>query len=157
MPKFNDSNNIPALLEDGDYIYTVTEFSSKVMQAGKTSGSDAYEMTVKIAPTGKPIPVLLIDHPSCDWKIDTFVKSAGVQLAKGQGFEFIKTRAEHSGVPWVDPIGLRGWCHVSVKTIPANPPKYPNTRDVNEVAVFYTDKEKLSRDTTVTQSESKWD
>lgn len=142
MPTFNDSQNIPPLLDPGDYVFKVVAFECKLSQGTKTRGSDVFELELAIEPTGKIVYERLIDHPSCNWKIDVFLKSAGIVLAKGQSFEFRKDMAESNNVPWVNPLGLRGWCRLGHKTLPASG-TYPE-RTVNEVTVFYTDKAKLS-------------
>jgi hypothetical protein len=139
MPKFNDSENIPALLPEGDYVFTVIGFECKISQGAKTRGSDQFEVEITIAPAGKRVIETLTDHPSCDWKIDTFLKSAGIKLAKGESFEFRKDMAEKSGVKWINPLGLRGWCRLFVEEYEKNGQK----RKTNNVATFYTDKAKL--------------
>ena len=140
MPVFNDSNNIPELLPAGDYVFCVVGFTAGFSTGPKTQGADKYELELELEPSGKTITENLIDHASCAWKIDTFLKSSGAKLAKGEPFEFIKSKAESAGVKWINPIGLRGWCHVVVEEY--------NKRDGtkgkgNKVSVFYVDKPKL--------------
>ena len=149
MPKFNDSENQAPIQPDGDYIFRVIEFSSGISAGSKTRGSDDYKLTLELEPSGAKVNERLIDHPSCDWKIDTFLKSAGVQIAKGAAFEFQENRAIASGVPFINPIGLRGWCRIHTETYakkgePAED-KGKWTGKSNKVAIFYTDKPKLPR------------
>lgn len=143
MPVFKDSNNIPPLLPEGDYIFCCLDFESKISQGNKTRGSDTFELTLEIEPSGKKVPCTLIDHPTCDWKIDCFLKAAGVALKKGESFDFRQDVANAAGLVYVDARGLRGWCHLTQKTLPPKPDKPALT--VNEIQIFYTDKPKLPR------------
>ena len=142
MPKFNDSENIPPLLPEGDYVFCVTDFDSKISQGAKTRGSDMFELTLAIEPTGKQVYDNLIDHSTCGWKIDTFLKSAGVKLAKGESFEFRQDLANANAVKWVNPLGLRGWCRLVQEELP--PKEGRKALTVNKVATYYTDKAKIS-------------
>lgn len=142
MPTFNDSNNIPAVLAEGDFIFCVTGYNSKISQGQKTRGSDVFELELEIEPSEKRIIEHLIDHPSCNWKIDCFLKSAGVKLAKGEAFEFSESKAQGAGCKYVDPIGLRGWCRVTQEIVPPRDGKKEFT--VNKIGTFYTDKPKLA-------------
>lgn len=144
MPTFKDSNGIPPLLPPGDYVFCVVDFEIGISSGGKTRGADKFDMTLEIEPNGNKVNEVLIDHDLCDWKIDTFLKSSGIKLAKGQAFQFREDTAKEQGVPWVNPIGLRGWCRVKQETMPKTE-QYPNPRTVNKVDVFYVDKEKLAR------------
>jgi hypothetical protein len=156
MPTFNDQDNkVFVLVPPGDYIFCVVKFESTMSKGAKTSGSDCYEMELEIENRGPGAIVYasLIDHPSCDWKIDNFIKCTGVKeqynLVKGTPFEFIKTAAESKDVTWVNPLGLRGWCSVSHEAMMKNgqtvmgPDNKPKMRAV--LAVFYTDKPKLPK------------
>lgn len=141
MPVYTDQTNKPALLPEGDYIFEVTKFECGISNGGKTSGSDKYEVTVRIDQHGNTINENLIDHPSCAWKLDCFVKCCGVQIAKGERFEFRQDLAQANDCRWVNPIGLRGWCRVIQETYTRKDGK-PGS--ANQIAVFYTDKEKLA-------------
>jgi hypothetical protein len=151
MPVFNDSNNIPPLAPEGDYVFTVKAFEIGISQGPKTRGADKFTLELDLEPPGQ-CTESLIDHAATSWKIDCFLKSAGVKLAKGQAFEFRKDAAESQGVLWVNPLGLRGWCKVIQDTIP---PKTEEDKKaiaagtkkplvVNRVAVFYTDRPKVA-------------
>lgn len=143
MPVFKDSNNIPPLLPEGDYVFCVVEFDSKISNGPKTRGSEQYELTLEIEPTGKRVFEILTDHPSTNWKIDCFLKAAGVKLAKNESFEFREDVARSSNVTFVDPLGLRGWCRLIQDQLPPREGKSAMT--VNKVQVFYTDKAKVER------------
>jgi hypothetical protein len=142
MPQFNDSENKTfELLPPGDYVFQVTEFEIGISNGGKTSGSDKYDMKLAIDKgDGVFVEVRenMIDHPSCAWKIDTFLKSAGVDIKKGDAFEFRQDVAQDKDVLFVDPIGLRGWCHIKNEAGTNDP-----TKKFNKVSTFYTTKEKL--------------
>lgn len=141
MPVFNDSDSIPALLPEGDYVFWVAGLECKISNGKKTCGCDQFALELRIEPTNKPVYETLTDHPSCSWKIDTFLKSAGVRLAKGEAYDFREEVARASGVKFVNPLGLRGWCHLIEDTLPPKPDRKPLT--INKVGVFYTDKPKL--------------
>ena len=140
MPKFNDSENRAPFQPEGDYVFCVTEFEIGISNGQKTAGCEKYEVTLEIEGPGNQVFENMIDHESCSWKIDTFLKSAGVKLAKGEAFEFRKDTAERKGVRWVNPLGLRGHCRLIVEEYEKNGQK----RKTNRVAVFYTDKPKLA-------------
>jgi hypothetical protein len=138
MPVFKDSENQKPFVPPGDYIFRVVDFEIGISTSQKTNGSEKYELEVELEGQGKKVQTLLIDHESCAWKLDTFLKSAGVQLRRGEAYDFRKDRAEATGVRWVNPIGLRGWCKVGTKPGLKDPSK-----TFNEIEVFYTDREKL--------------
>jgi hypothetical protein len=145
MPTFNDQNNIPPIVPEGDYVLAVTEFQIGLSKGNKTKGCEAYEVKFTVEDHGNTVYETLTDHPSCSWKIDTFLKSAGVKLTKGERFDFNKAVAESNGIRWVDPIGLR--CHAKLFI-----ERY-NEKDRNKVATFYTDKPALARATPVTEED----
>ena len=108
MPVFTDSENNFRVVDEGDYILTVFEFSTGLSSGQKTSGSEKFEVTYLIGDTGAHLKENLIDHESCLWKIDAFLKACGIRnLKKGQAFHFEKDTAERLGVPWINPMGLR--------------------------------------------------
>ena len=139
MPTFNDSENKLIFQPPGDYIFTVISHESKVSKGPKTSGSPTDEMKLELASKdGKTTSVCyetLIDNPSCSWKYDTFLKSSNVKVAKGASFQL---SADPEVVGAINPLGLRGWCNVSLET-------QQNGKQRNKVTMFYTDKEKLAR------------
>jgi hypothetical protein len=138
MPTFNDSQNVPQLLPDGDYIFCVADFEIGLSTGGKTNGCEKYEVELEIEPSGKKVLEFMVDHPTCAWKIDTFLKSCGVKLTKGESFDFREDVAKEKGIRWVNPIGLRGWCCLKSEPSSKDPKKI-----FNKVAIFYTEKTKL--------------
>ncbi len=137
MPTFNDSNNKLMFQPPGDYVFTVVKHEAKISNGSKTAGAPADNLTLEIKAKNGTTSVLyetLIDHPSVSWKYDTFLKSAGVQLNKGEMFELT---ADPNAINAINPIGLRGWCHVLVDEWQG--------KKKNKVDVFYTDREKLPR------------
>jgi len=144
MPIFQDSENYYALVPAGDYILCVYEFSSDLSSGKKTAGSKRYNITFNIEGTDSRIKESLIDHESCGWKIDTFLKSCGIRnLEKGQGWEFEKDEAEKTGRPWINPMGLR--CHAALVHDSYMTPR-GDEKTKNKVSAFYTDREYLAPD-----------
>lgn len=147
MPVFkNQENKVSVLLPPGDYIYTVVNYESGLQTGnGKTAGSPFWELHLEITDPKKQTASVyerLIDHPSCDFKIDTFLKSAGVQLDPGTSFEFDERIAMESGYQHVDVIGLRGWCALVVDEYDK---KGGGTAKRNKVSAFLTNRPKLGR------------
>ena len=147
MPTFRDSDNLPPLLPAGDYIYKVVEFSSGISAGGKTSGSDKYELVLEF-PGGAKCRENLIDHDSCSWKIDTFLKSAGVKIPKGAEFKFtIDERGDDVSI--INPLGLKGSCKLRIENYPKKGEDKEKpatwTGKSNRVEIFYTDKPKIPR------------
>jgi len=140
MPVFNDQSNRVPIVDDGDYIFCLVGFEAKLSSGGKTSGSEMFEIELELEPSGAKCYENLIDHDSCAWKLDTFLKSAGIKLTKGQSWDFRKSVAEESQCLWVDPMGLRGWCRVSVEEYTT---QKGEKRKKNRVVTFYDDKPKL--------------
>lgn len=137
MPVFNDSESIPQTVPNGDYIVRVEAIDYGISAGGKTSGSPIYKLKLRVEPFGCLVWEHLIDHELTGWKIDTFLKSCGVKIAKGDAFEFDKADAEKHKRTWVNVVGLRGWATLSTETY--------NDKQRNKVAVWITTKEKLPR------------
>ncbi len=139
MPVFGDRENPFKAVPNGDYILCVVGFECAISSGGKTAGANKYEVEFEVegppAVNGARVFENLIEHESCDWKIDAFLKSAGVALAKGEAFEFRADLAEASGVRWVNPLGLRVWATVRNEDYKGR--MYP------KVAAFITNKPKL--------------
>ena len=127
MPKhkFRNSQPIPEILEDGDYILRVVECEESISKGRKTNGAPQLELKLKEESTGKIIYETLIFDESLEWKIDCFIQCFGIEAEEGEDLEL---EAD-------DMIGLRGW--VALKT------EEYNDKKRNRVAMFYIDKEKL--------------
>jgi hypothetical protein len=153
MPVFHDSENRPpaVLFKPGDYKFTVTDFEIGMSNGGKTSGCPQYSMALSVdVDKGATVYETLTDdsdkgkNSKCAWRIDTWLKCCGVKLAKGQSFEFRQDEANTNGVPWVNPIGLRGWAAFHQESY--IPKGSTEPRFSMKVRTFYTDKEKLPPD-----------
>ena len=145
MPTYKGKENQAfVLLPVGDYQFEVTGMESGLQTgSGKTAGSPYWEMKLSIIGKGATVFERLIDHPVCDFKIDTFLRSTGAAPPLGQAFEFMETAAAESGCAWIDPIGLRGWCHLIVDDYTPAGEKVP--RKKNKVGAFLTDRPKIAR------------
>lgn len=146
MPKYTDAESSFKIIPEGDYILAVCEFHICLSTGAKTKGCDKYEVTFVVEGQDTKVKEQLLDHPSCSWKIDTFLKSAGIRkLAKGQDFEFDEDTADEKDVTWVNPMGLRCAAHVIVDETYISPTtKQPVPK--NRVSVFYTDRPALPPD-----------
>src|SRR4029450_503655 len=116
MPIFRDAEPTGTIVPEGEYVLSVKRFEQNLSTGAKTKGSDMYEVVFEIEPGKGQCIERLIDHPSTDWKIDLFLKSAGVQLTKGQPYEFNLERAKAKNARWVNPLGLRCWAHVVIES-----------------------------------------
>jgi hypothetical protein len=145
MPTFKNAENKTQseLVPDGDYVFCVVDFEQGLSSGDKTNGATMFELTLELENTKAVIYENLIDHESTGWKLDTFLKSCGIQLKEGQAYEFRSDLAEQAGVTWVNPIGLRGWCRIETQGY--TPKGATAIRKVNKVATYYTDREKLPR------------
>lgn len=144
MPVFKDQENKTLkLLPPGDYVFRVKTFDSGLQKAGKTTGSPFWKLHLEIEGHESTVFERIIDHPSCDHKIDTFLKCSGVTVPKGTAFEFDPNAAEACGAIHIDIIGLRGWCSILVDEY--QPEGKTEKRKSNKVACFYTNKPKLPR------------
>lgn len=141
MPTFNDSENKVPFVPEADYILCVTDFEIGISNGSKTSGCEKYDVTFEVEGKGSKCFEQLIDHPNNIWKIDTFLKSAGITLKKGESYSFNKAEAEEKGIRWINPIGLRMWARLHVEEY--SPKGSTEKRKKNKVSCFYTDKAKL--------------
>lgn len=145
MPVFQDSESAYQVVPEGDYTLTVFEFMTDLSGGKKTSGCERFNIVFNIEGTNSKLRENLIDHKDCIWKIDAFLKSAGIRnLKKGQAFHFEKDKAEELGVPWINPMGLR--CQANV-----GHDKYTSQRSGKEVTknvvvTFYTDRDIVKPD-----------
>src|SRR5580692_8792833 len=112
MPQFNDSENKLMASKPGDYILRVLSFDKKLSKGAKTAGCELYEMKLGVEQNGSVVSEMfdnLIDHDSCHWRWDVFMKSCGVKIAKGESFSFDATDAAQQNIRHIDIRGLRGW------------------------------------------------
>lgn len=148
MPTFQDRESRGQIIKEQDGIFRVTAFKLSTLQRGPCSGAEMITLTLEIEGTGARFEENLIDHEKTGWKIDTFLKSAGIVMDKGQSFRW----ADDDIRPvWVNPIGLRGWCHVGLEEQESNTVKNADGSKKrftkNTIAIFYTDRPKLTRHT----------
>lgn len=130
MPKITykaEPNKTFELLPDGDYLVEIKEAEPCISQAQKYRGSDQFEFRFQDTITGATFNEWLTFHPELEWKVDNFITCFNFPASKG---EEIEIQAE-------DCIGRRGW--VKVGHYEKNGKKY------NQIAVYYTNKEKFSR------------
>lgn len=146
MPKFTDAENKTyILLPEGDYKYMVTDWEIGISTGPATAGSEKYTAKFTLIDhPGSELRETLIDHPKTGWKIDTFLKSAGIKPGKDEDFAFKPNEQSkcdpETGLLWINPIGLRGWCKLIQEDYVT---KAKTTIKINKVSIFYTDKEKL--------------
>ena len=166
MPTFNDSENKPprTIIPEQDCVFRVVAWETSISKGKKTGGCEALDLELDFfGKDGKPLCAgafeHLIDHPSCSWKIDCFLKSAGQQLRKGENFNWGPAPVGGHG-RYIDPLGLRGWCKVAVDTYtPSNAAMGANgqalpgqSRQKNVVVTFYTDRTKIAPDEALRQA-----
>lgn len=145
MPIFNDQENRPPYVEDGDYVLRVIGFEIGMSNGERTRGSEKYTINFEVEGKGTEIYDYLIDNPKTSWRIDTFLKSCGIKLPKGTEFTFNQEEAKSKNIQWIDLLGLR--CHAKVyidKYIGGDGKEYKT----NKIALYYTDKPALPPDKT---------
>lgn len=126
--------------EPGDYIFEVVEVETGISAGQKTRGCRTTTLKMILEPDNVRCRDVLYFHPSMGWKVDTFVKSAGLDVKVGQAPEELKPGNERLLV------GLRGWCTVSVEEWrPDGAPADAPPRKSNRVEVWLTNKGKLER------------
>lgn len=144
MPTYQDSESAFQIVPEGDYILAVCDYSSDLSGGQKTRGCERFNLVFNIEGTHSKLRETFIDHESCIWKLDTFLKSAGIRkLKKGQGWHFEKDKAEELGVPWINPMGLRCHAHVVQDNYTGS---MGNTVTKNKVSNFFTDRSALPPD-----------
>jgi hypothetical protein len=146
MPVFqNQDNKTFVVLPPGDYTFEVVGMESGIQTGtGKTAGSPFWELKLSIEKRdGAMVFERLIDHPTCNFKIDTFLKCTGAAPAHGVAFDFQQDAAESAGILWIDPVGLRGWCHLIEDEFTPKGATKPIKK--NKVGSFLTDRPKLAR------------
>ena len=122
------------LLPNGDYILEVVGYECTISNTPKTRGSEV--ITVKVRAEGRHAvwKEKLILHPSCDWKIDVFLKCMNAAPVKGMEIDLAENMI----------MGLRGWATVGQREYKAQSGEMKKT---NEVVAWITNKEKLTRAT----------
>lgn len=145
MPVFTDSEFAYQTVPEGDYVLTVFEFTTDLSSGKKTNGCERFNVVFNIEGTSSKVRETLIDHESCLWKIDAFLKACGIRsLKKGQAFHFEKERAEELEVPWINPMGLR--CHAQLGIDTYTSQRSGKEVEKNVVNTYYIDKEALKPD-----------
>ena len=143
MPTFKDSENKQLSSPPGDYILRVLSFDKKLSRGAKTAGCELYEMKLGVEKNGNVVSELydnLIDHESCHWRWDVFLKSCGVKIVKDESYTLDSNDATQQNIRHVNILGLRGWATIGMKKAQnaGETPKY------NEVVAWITNKEKLA-------------
>jgi hypothetical protein len=140
--QFKDSDNkVFELLTPGDYVAEVKSCEFGIQSGGKTNGAENMELKFGFDGHEAGAFETLIFHPSCEWKIDTFVKSMNLLIdgrapRKGENIDF----TEHMVV------GLRGWVTVKTEVYEKKGDERGKpTGKANRIAVFITNKEKLAK------------
>lgn len=145
MPIFQDSEASYPVVPEADYNLTVFSWKHDLSTGQKTSGCPRYNVVFLIEGTESKVKDQLIDHPSCAWKIDHFLKACGLRkLAKGFEFEFSKEAAEERGVYWINPMGLRCRAHLIQDTY--RPTNGGDERTNNKVSIYFTEAPVLAPD-----------
>ena len=147
MPEYTDSKEPKFYVPPGRYILCATEYAVKYRQTGKTAGSQEFEVKMEIESQGCAINEYFILHSSTIWRVEAFIRAAGIVLKKGQGWSFIKNEGLDKGWQWIDLIGLR--VHAQLIQDPQ-----PNGRIYNKVSVYYSDKGFLPKRVMAEQAES---
>lgn len=123
----NEQNRTFEVLPEGDYIAEVIEAEVGISNGSRTRGADTIELKLKEISSGATFYETLIFHPSCDWKVDTFVNCMGMAAQPGEEIDLSEENI----------IGRRGWVRLYED-------EYQGKKK-NKVRVYYTDKEKVSR------------
>jgi hypothetical protein len=134
MPKINYKqapNKTYELLPEGDYLVEIVSGEPGLSQANKYRGADQFELKFEVKEPAKAVGSTFMDwltfHPDLDWKVDNFLTCFNYGAKAGEEVEVTLEQC----------IGLRGL--VKVTQYEKNGKKY------NQIAVYYTDKEKFSR------------
>ncbi|MEL0098700.1 MAG: hypothetical protein VW907_04015 [Opitutae bacterium] len=129
MPKYTykGRESLPDCVDPGDYIVRVIEAEAGISNGAKTRGHDTLKLKLKEENSGATFFEVLTFHESCDFKIDTFIRSTGIKAEEGKEIELNPP----------DLVGLRGWVSLRIDEY--------NGRKGNKVAIWLTDREKLDR------------
>lgn len=132
MPKyvFTNQENIAPPVPEGDYVLEVVSFATGVTKAGDE------KVELMVATEGKNSRTLetLTFNEAAFWKIDTFVKSVGIEAKVGQELDITGESV----------IGRKGWAHLTLSSYKS---KKDPAKDVpcNKVAYWYTDRGRVAR------------
>lgn len=135
------------LLPKGNYPYEVIACDFELSKGPKTRGSDvmvlklAFYRDDKFEKKAAQWSEDFIFHPSCDWRLSVFAKSANMLVNGTQP-------ADGAEIDWTPElvIGLRGWATVGTRTHGEDKAKAEDEkRKYNEVVVWLTNLPKLSR------------
>ena len=118
MPVFQDSKEPVFYVPEGDCQFCVIGFEQKYSQGAKTAGSEQYEFKCEVEGKGSYFFDTLTVHDSCIWRLEAFLRAAGIKLAKGQAWSFVQSEAEQTGATYINPFGLRGHVHLIVDQYP---------------------------------------
>jgi hypothetical protein len=120
MPTFRNTPPRNYVLHpEGDYELTVRAIKALTSTGPATRGSDMYEVTFAIDPEGEIVD-RLIDHPSCNWKLDALLKACGVDIQLDEEYELTQERAEINQVRHIDLRGLTCLAHLTVEEFQSN-------------------------------------
>jgi len=143
MPEFTyqDEENTPQEIITGDYPFEILDAEFSICKGKKCSGSDQIDLklmayaddtfTTKLTQIWETI----ILHPKCQWRLDTFLKSANLLIdgkppVKGQAINFCPEII----------AGLRGWASFAPESDNKTPPTMRT-----KVKVWITNKSRLER------------
>jgi hypothetical protein len=145
--KFGDSDNKEfSRLKEGDYILEVVGFGFGVSnQEGAPAQVDLKVSVVNPKDLSAPPHELRIRErltlsEKAAWRVDTFLKSCGITLAKGVDVEFDSKLRNRPGCTFVDLRGLRGWGSIVDQPSRTDPKKI-----YSAVGTWYTNRDKVPR------------
>jgi Protein of unknown function (DUF669) len=120
MPVFTDEVNKTAAPK-GEYVLEVLSREAKLSK----NGDPMHKLKLRVEGHGAILFENLTESPKAQWRIDTFLKAAGVKIKKGETYEFDEEKAKENECRFVNVAGLRAWAQVIV-----------NENDWNEVKMW---------------------
>jgi hypothetical protein len=141
MPRFhNEEARTFEVLKPDDYALTVFEFSTGLSTGEKTKNSECYDIVFKVeGHDGARVYEKLIDHPTTLWKVNLFIKACGIVLEENEDYHFEQHIAEKLGYAWINPMGLRCWATLGVRSYPG---RSGRDIEVNNIATYIVDPKK---------------
>lgn len=138
MPTYQGHNSPYSILPEGDYVVAIVSVESGVSNGANTAGSPTYHVKYSVEGRGANVFDHLIDHPKTQRRLDTFIKSMGLDttLEVGEGWDIDPSLARTNGTKFIDPIGARGWVRLQKDEY--------NGKVRNKIAYYYTDKARLT-------------